>query len=258
MPAEWLSKLRLRVKTLWKRKELDRDLEDELAFHLAMREEKNRDSGLSADEARYAARRQFGNTANVKETSRNQWTFVALEAMWRDFTYALRTLVKAPTFAIVSIVTLALGIAASTAIFSVIESVLIEPFPYPQADRMMTVEIHDASRPKAFGRAEYPGPELLDYAEKNHVLDSVIANASLEVLYNQMDGMERFHGVLVTPGTFEFFGMPAMLGRVMQPGDYEPGATPVFVLRYKPGSPTFPPIPMCSTKPSSSTVFPAR
>ena len=69
--------------------------------------------------------------------------------------------------------------------------------------------------------------------EKNHVFDRVIANASLEVLYNQGDGVERFHGVLCTPGTFEFFGMPPMLGRAMQPADYEPGAPPVFVLRYQ-------------------------
>src|SRR4029077_10505121 len=75
--------------------------------------------------------------------------------------------------------------------------------------------------------------ELLDYAEQNHVFDSVIASQSLDLLYTTGEGTERFEGYLVTPGTFEFFGMPALLGRVMQPADYEPGAPPVFVLRYK-------------------------
>jgi putative ABC transport system permease protein len=223
----------LRVNGLVRTQQLDRDLEDEVAFHLAMREEKNRAAGVAGDDARYAARRQFGNVGNVKEQSRDMWTFVALETLWRDFRLAARTLRKSPGVAATAILTLALGIGASTAIFSVIESILIEPFAYPDADRMMTVEIHDTDHPRGVGRAEYPGPEFLDYVEKNHVFDSVIANASLEVLYEQNGGNERLHGVLVTPGTFEFFGMPAMLGRAMQPGDYEPGASPVFVLRYK-------------------------
>jgi len=233
MLREWANRAWLRAKTLWKRPQLDRELNDEVAFHLAMREAKNREAGIAGDEAGYAARRQFGNSSVLKESTREMWTFTWVETLWRDFTYALRTLRKKPGFTVVAIVTLALGIGASTAIFSVIESILIEPFAYPEADRMMTVEIHDSNHPEHFGRAEYLGPEFLDYAEKNHVFDQVIANASQEVLYNQGDGMERFHGVLCTPGTFEFFGMRATLGRVMQPADYEPGAPPVFVLRYQ-------------------------
>jgi putative ABC transport system permease protein len=233
MAAEWFNREWLRMKSLVRRKQLDRDLEDEVAFHLAMREKKNRDAGLPLEEARYAARRQFGNATGIKDWSREMWTFASLETLWRDFRYALRTLAKKPSFAVIAIVTLGLGIGASTAIFSVIENVLIEPFPYAGADRMMGLEIHDPSRGDAAGRVEYPGPEFLDYIERNHVFDGVIADASEDVLYNVGAGMERFHGVLTTPGTFEFFGMPALRGRVMEPADYEPGAPPVFVLRYK-------------------------
>jgi putative ABC transport system permease protein len=230
---EWTNQLRLRISALCKRKQLDRDLQDEVAFHLTMREEKNRMEGTPADEARYAARRQFGNATQRKEQTRDMWAFASIESLWRDFTFAMRTLRKRPGFAATAILTLGLGIGASTAIFSVIESILIQPFAYPDANRMMTVEIHDANNPVGPGRAEFLGPEFLDYAERNHVFDSVIANASVEVLYNLNGGMERFHGVLVTPNTFEFFGMPAMLGRVMQSADYEPGAPPVFILRYR-------------------------
>ena len=151
----------------------------------------------------------------------------------QDVRFAIRRLAKSPGFTLVSVLTLALGIGAATAIFSVIENVLLEPFPYPDADRFYSVEIHDANQPQAPGRPEYPGPEFLDYAEHNSVFDHVIANASEDVLYDLGDGTERFHGVLVTPSTFEFFGMPARHGRVMQSADYEPGAPPVFVLRYK-------------------------
>jgi putative ABC transport system permease protein len=151
----------------------------------------------------------------------------------QDIRYALRNLRKAPGFAVVAVITLALGIGASTAIFSVIDNILMEPFPYPDAQRYMSVQIHDTERSEPGGRAGFIGPEFLDYVEQNHVFDGVIANDNTDVLYRAGEGTQRFDGNFVTPGTFEFLGMPAQLGRVMQPADYEPGAPPVFVLRYK-------------------------
>jgi putative ABC transport system permease protein len=151
----------------------------------------------------------------------------------QDISYALRNLRKAPGFAAVAVITLALGIGASTAIFSVIDNILMEPFPYPDAQRFMSVQIHDAERTEPGGRGGFSGPEFLDYVEQNHVFDRVIANDRTDVLYRAGEGTERFDGNYVTPGTFEFLGMPALVGRVMQPADYEPGAPPVFVLRYK-------------------------
>jgi putative ABC transport system permease protein len=154
-------------------------------------------------------------------------------ALGQDIRFALRNLRKSPSFTIIAAVTLALGIGASTAIFSVIENVLMEPFPYTDAARLVSVQIHDTERNEPGGRAGFSGPEFLDYVAQNHVLDRVIANDGLDILYRSGDGTERFDGNLITPGTFEFFGMPAYLGRVAQPADYEPGAPPVFVMRYK-------------------------
>ena len=151
----------------------------------------------------------------------------------QDIRFALRNLRKSPSFAIIAAVTLALGIGASTAIFSVIENVLMEPFPYTDAQRLVSVQIHDTEQNDPGGRAGYSGPEFLDYIDQNHVFDRVIANAGSDVLYRSGEGTERFDGNLITPGTFEFLGMPALLGRVAQPADYEPGAPPVFVMRYK-------------------------
>ncbi len=151
----------------------------------------------------------------------------------QDIRFALRNLRKSPSFAIIAAVTLALGIGASTAIFSVIENVLMEPFPYTDAARLVSVQIHDTERNEPGGRAGYSGPEFLDYVAQNHVFDRVIANDGLDILYRSGEGTERFDGNLITPGTFEFLGMPAYLGRVAQPADYEPGAPPVFVMRYK-------------------------
>jgi putative ABC transport system permease protein len=156
-----------------------------------------------------------------------------LGTLRQDIRFALRNLRKSPAFAIIAAITLALGIGASTAIFSVIENVLMEPFPYTDAQRLVSVQIHDTEQNQPGGRAGYSGPEFLDYIAQNHSFDRVIANAGLDVLYRSGEGTERFDGNLITPGTFEFLGMPALLGRVAQPADYEPGAPPVFVLRYK-------------------------
>jgi putative ABC transport system permease protein len=156
-----------------------------------------------------------------------------METLAQDIRYALRTLRKSPGFALVAILTLALGIGASTAIFSVIENILMEPFPYPDAQRYMSVLIHNTEENPQEGRADFNAAEFLDYVDQNHVFDRVIGNSTLDVLYRSGEGTQRFNGNLVSPGTFEFFGMPALFGRVMQPADYEPGAPPVFVLRYK-------------------------
>ncbi len=156
-----------------------------------------------------------------------------METLGQDIRYALRNLRKAPGFAVVAVLTLALGIGASTAIFSILENILMEPFPYPDADRYMSIQIHDTERNEPGGRTGFTGPEFLDYVAQNHVFDRVIANDSLDVLYRSGQGTQLLSGNHVTPGTFEFLGMPPLLGRVMQPADYEPGAPPVFVLRYK-------------------------
>ena len=140
---------------------------------------------------------------------------------------------KSRGFAAIAMITLALGIGASTAIFSVIDNVLMEPFPYKDAGRFMSLQIHDTERNEPGGRGGYTGPEFLDYVEQNHVFDQVIANAQEDVLYRSGEGTELLQGGVVVPNTFEFLGMPALLGRVMQAADYEPGAPPVFVLRYK-------------------------
>src|SRR3989441_13332389 len=92
----------------------------------------------------------------------------------------------------------------------------MEPFPYPDAQRFMSVLIHDTERSEPGGRAAFSGPEFLDYVEQNHVFDRVIANGNVDVLYRSGEGTERFDGNYVTPGTFEFLGMQALLGRVMR------------------------------------------
>jgi putative ABC transport system permease protein len=209
------------------------DYQDEVQQHLQMLTERFRAQGMSAEDAARAARLQFGNTTLLKEDRRELQSLTGVEAVWLDFRYAIRTLSKSRAFAAVTIATLGLGIGAATAIFSVIDNVLLAPFPYQGAERIVFPEIHGSQQGGRQGRQGYTGNEVLELASSNHVFDGTTAAKEDLVLYRHGEGTDELYGAHVTPGTFEFFGMPALYGRVLEPSDYEPGAPPVFVLRYK-------------------------
>ena len=211
----------------------DSDFDDEVQAHLQLLVDGFVAQGMSREDAAAAARRQFGNTTLLQEDRRELRTLVLVEDLGRDLHYALRSLGRSRAFAAVAIATLGLGIGASTAIFSVIDNVLLEPFPYKDPGRMVFLRIHDTARGQEGERQGYTSNEFLEFAGQNHAFDGVIAASDDLVLYKHGEGVELLYGADVTPGTFEFFGMPALYGRVIQPADYQPGAPPVFVMRHK-------------------------
>jgi putative ABC transport system permease protein len=151
----------------------------------------------------------------------------------QDARYALRGIRRDRGFALLAILALALGIGATTVIFSVIENVLIEPFPYRDADRLALVYVHDTTRPADYNNPTYQLPEFLDIRDQNHVFEDVMGNSGLDVLYTSKDGTLQFDGQWVTPNTFEFLGMQPLLGRIITRADGDPGAAPVFAMSYR-------------------------
>ncbi len=127
--TEWLTTFRLKIRALFLRRRLDRDLEDELQFHLDQRERKTQASGTQATE--------FGNPTALKERSRDLWTFVTLETTARDVRFGVRMLRKNTAFTAAAVATLALGIGANTAIFSLVYSVLLKPLPFREPGRLV-------------------------------------------------------------------------------------------------------------------------
>lgn len=151
----------------------------------------------------------------------------------QDFRYGLRGLRKQPGFAALAVLALALGIGSATTIFSVIQNVLIDPFPYLDAHRVVAFSIHDVNDSRPGGRSFFKVDEYLDYQEQSHVFSDVIGAAYVDVLYSSGEGTEQFDGTHITPNNFKFLGVPALLGRTTTEDDAKPGAPPVFVMSYK-------------------------
>jgi len=156
-----------------------------------------------------------------------------MNGIWQDLRYGLRGLRKQPGFTMLAVMALALGIGSVSTIFSVIDNVLLNPFPYADAKRVALVYIHDAKESGRGGRSFFSTPEFLDYQEQNHVFDAVIGGTFQDVLYTSGEGTEQFDGGNVTPNLFRVLGVPALIGRGISPDDGKPGAPPVFVMSYK-------------------------
>ena len=155
-----------------------------------------------------------------------------MDALQQDLRTALRALRNQPAFVALAVLTLALGIGAATAMFSVIQNVLLDPFPYVDANRVVMPQIRDARSPEQGGQAWFKPREFLEFQARKEIFAEVIGSAGELLLYTTREGTERLTGTLCTANTFQFLGVPALLGRTLDANDVRPGAPPVFVMRH--------------------------
>ncbi len=219
---------------LFRRRQRDEELEEEIQAHLCMAAQDRAEQGETTEQSRASAVREFGNVLLVKETTRDMWGFGWLETLMQDLRYGLRQLRRNPGFTAVAVLTLALGIGGTTAIFSVLYGGLLNPFPYQDSDRLAVLVTHDPNQPRFDSWAWVSPSEFLDYQEQNRVFDEVIGGTSESVLLTSHDmPADWFNGMRLTLNTFQVLGMAPVIGRSFTSDDAKPGPPPVVLLGYK-------------------------
>ena len=159
---------------MFNRHDKDNDLQAEIQAHIQMAQMEKMQGGTSAQDAHNAAVREFGNVGLVKEVTREMWSGASLEGFLQDLRYGARMLAKSPGFATIAILTVALGIGVNTAVFSVVNGVLLKPLPYPHPEQLVALA---ESKPN-FDRGSISYPNFRDWQKENHSFSSMAITRS--------------------------------------------------------------------------------
>lgn len=216
-----------------RRKRMMEDLDRDIREHIERETQDNIDRGMPPEEARYAAVRKFGNVTLVKEETREVWTVTWLDELIQDVRFGLRMLRKNPSFTIVAVLTLALGIGANTAIFSVINSILFKPLPVQAPQELVDVFNTPPKDEAILQYVPLAYPDYLDYRDQNTQLTGLLAFAPTEVALERENKSELIPVEEVTGNYFQVLGLQLKLGRGFDEAqDRVPGGDPAVVLSY--------------------------
>ncbi len=202
------------------REKRENDLERELRDHLELDAEAKMDRGLGADEARYAAQRDFGNTTLVREVTREMWAWSFLERFLQNVRYGLRLIGRNPGFTAVAILTLALGIGANTAIFSVVNTIFLKPLPFPEADRMFLV----ARTNNDIGGTNISLPIFLAWKEHHELFDALgMARPGATLTLTGRGDPEQISTYIISSEVLSVLGVSPAFGRGFQAEEAQVG-----------------------------------
>jgi putative ABC transport system permease protein len=226
----WLRKLGLRIRSLLVRRGVERELSDEIRFHFEKLAEQKVALGMALEDARWAASRELGGMELIKEECRDMRKVNFIENLVRDVRYGLRALRRNPGFAAVTILTLSLGVGATTAMFSVVDAVVLKPLPFPTADRLVRVASVILAN-GAGGIASYP--DFVDWRSENHVFEGLAAFRTGDFTLTGRSEPLHLQGGIVSATLFSLLGVTPALGRTFLPQEDNPaaanGADPVIL-----------------------------
>jgi putative ABC transport system permease protein len=224
-----MNALRFVFRLLFRRHQLERELNDELASHIAMETSLRMQEGESPETARQAALRQFGNLGLVADVTRSMWGFTWFAEALNDARYATRSFARAPLFSAIVIVTLALGISSSTTIFSLLDGILLRALPFPESNRLMMLwELPPQTRNSNVVWMN----NFVAWKERNHSFQSMAAFIGLPMNLLADQGSEQVPGLAVTADFFSTLGSAPLLGRTFRPGEYWTNEPREVVLSY--------------------------
>jgi predicted permease len=222
----WLHEAARRFTMLMHRRQFDADLEEEMQLHLELRQKEHLDSGMTADSARAAARRGFGNLTTLKEKSHTAWGWEWFEQLVQDMRHGLRMLRKSPGFTVVAVLTLALGIGANTALFSVVNGVLLNPLPYVHSDQVVTM----VGWFPGYGESSTSYPDFLDWVRLNHTFSSLAAYRRDSFNLTGQGEAEQVTAMDVSAGFFPLLSVNPVLGRDFSSAEDQLGGPPAVIL----------------------------
>ena len=224
-----LARLRSFVRAAFRRSRLEQDMDAELEFHVDARTEDLVAEGLAPAAARQRARDEFGDALRWKEGGREARGLGLLDGLQGDCQYGLRWLRRSPAFAAAAVLSMAIGIGANTAIFSLVNTVLLERLPVEDPDSLVLLGV---SSDKMRLGSSFPYPFYRQLRESDDVLAGVLASASMSPSVDAGESSERVNGELVSGSYFEVLGVQPHLGRLFTEADDVPGANAVVVLSY--------------------------
>src|ERR1700684_940336 len=223
------------IPDIFRRKTIYGDLAEEMRLHLEERTEQLISEGMSRKEAKQAARRAFGNSTLLEERSREVWQMPFIESLGRDLKLVFRRLGKSPGFAATVILTLAIGIGANTAVFSVVNSILFRPLPYPDAEQLVAVRL---IAPGAAGLADFSSGLRLSpsmyftFAEQNRSFQSFGVWIAGTANVTGLAQPHEVHVASITDGVLQTLSVPPLLGRWLLPAEQNPHGPKVVMLSY--------------------------
>ncbi len=220
--------LRLRLRSLFSRKSVEGELDEELRYHLECQIDEGLAAGMSPQEARYAALQSIKDIEQRKEECRDARRVHAIETLFQDFRYGLRTLRKSPGFTAAALLTLALGIGATTAIFSFAYGILLRPLPYKNPSRLIVL---NETTPKV-GLVSVSYPNFLDWRAQNRAFSEMAAVNGVGFNLAGISQPENISGLAVSSNFLLILGIHPLLGRDFYPSEEKPGTAPVVLLSY--------------------------
>jgi putative ABC transport system permease protein len=216
------------IKQLFTRRKIYDDLSEEIRQHLDEKIDALVAEGMSREEAVHAARREFGNVTRIEERGRETWMWPLIERLWADTRFAFRQLNKNWGFAFTAIVTLALGIGATTAIFSLVEAVLLSPLPFPDSNRLVWISQQDHSLPGVASES-LSYPDYFDWRAQNHTLSGIASYVGSGVNYQNENGSQRIDAQTVSSNFFDVLGVAPVAGRDFAWSDEKAGNRAVML-----------------------------